>query len=229
MFGFVVQKVSGASPAPTSSPSAGKLQSEWNPFDLYGQQLEFEIWRQGKQVGSHNIRFKKLESGWVVNSQIQISVKAFWVFTYEFLHETTSHWQNGRLFHLRATTNDNGDRTRVEIHQRGEELEIQSPGGVYRTKLDTFPSIHWNPEVLNQQRLINTITGELNEIKIESVAPEMVKTASGSIEAWPYRYSGDLEAQTWYDSYGRWVKITFLGGDGSELYYVCRRCGVPAQ
>ncbi|MAE15850.1 MAG: hypothetical protein CL911_00225 [Deltaproteobacteria bacterium] len=55
MFGFVVEKVSGASPASTSSPSAGKLQSEWNPFDLYGQQLEFEIWRKGKQVGSHNI------------------------------------------------------------------------------------------------------------------------------------------------------------------------------
>jgi len=46
------------------------------------------------------------------------------------------------------------------------------------------------------------------------------------IAAKKYAYSGDFVTQVWYDSHGRWVKMQFLGRDGSKIEYECIRCGL---
>ena len=51
---------------------------------------------------------------------------------------------------------------------------------------------------------------------------ETIRTASSSIDATRYRYTGDLVMDQWFDDAGRWVKTSFTASDGSTVEYVLK-------
>ena len=54
---------------------------------------------------------------------------------------------------------------------------------------------------------------------------EPIPTERGDVVASRYSYTGDLaDTEVWYDDVGRWVKLRFLGRDGTPIEYACRRC-----
>ena len=101
----------------------------------------------------------------------------------------------------------------------------------YVTPGQVFPTSHWHGAVVSEQRVLNTLTGLVNEVRIEARGREPVETESGMVAAGRYAYSGDLNTDVWYDDCGRWVKLRFQARDGSTIDYVCRRCqgGVAAR
>ena len=93
-----------------------------------------------------------------------------------------------------------------------------------KTKSPLFPTNHWNAGVLGQTRVLNTLTGKINNVSILSKGIETVSTENGPIKATRYVYSGDLDNEVWYDDLGRWVKMRFKASDGSTINYVCKSC-----
>ena len=89
-----------------------------------------------------------------------------------------------------------------------------------------FTTNHWNPNVLSQKSVLNTMTGRTNTVEISEVGKEMVRTGANKREAMRHEYDGDLtDVFTWYDEKKRWVGLDFKSKDGSVISYECNSCG----
>ncbi len=125
---------------------------------------------------------------------------------------------------LVAKVDDNGKKTSFTAQRAGNRLRIVRAQQAEYAALPLFPTNHWNPGVLQEERVLNTLTGRINLVTIEPEEQESVMTNAGNRMATRYRYNGQLQTEVWYDADGRWVRMRFAGRDGSTLEYVCRRC-----
>ena len=143
---------------------------------------------------------------------------------FRYLYESEGRWRHGRLHSLNATVSDNGKPSFIEAAREGARMSIRTGDTNFATDNTLFPTNHWNAGVLPQSRVLNTLTGRINNVSIEPRGRETVRTERGEVVATRHVYSGELEAEVWYDDAGRWVKLRFKGRDGSTIEYVCRRC-----
>ena len=128
---------------------------------------------------------------------------------------------------INVEIDDNGDPFRFQARQRGGVLRIQSESGRAEFPGPLFPTNHWNARVLDANRVLNTLTGDVHEVRIVAEGRELVATERGDVVATKYAYSGEFESEVWYDEQGRWVKMRFDGKDGVPIEYFCRRCQGP--
>ncbi len=189
---------------------------ELSPTDwaqsTYGDQIEFDIRRNGKKVGEHIVTFEEQESVTSVESSTDLRVKFLFFTAYRFEYLSREEWAHSNLLSVESTTKDGGKKSSLS-KEFGETEKLYSTN-------------HWNPDVLNQNRVYNTITGKTNNIEILIGDWEMVPTGTGQRKALRHDYTGDLrDVSSWYDEQGRWVALRFIARDGSIISYECRRCG----
>lgn len=189
-----------------------------------GDEILFDVRRDGKRVGFHNVHFDRAADGLIVNTEFQIEISFLGLVVYRYRYDSRAVWKGGDLDFIRATVDDDGAITEVRGRRVGDRFLVQAGDDTYDTAAPIFPTNHWNPDVLGQGRVLNTLTGRINDVRIEPQGQEPVSTEKGEVPATRYAYTGDLETEVWYDASGRWVKMKFKGRDGSTLEYECRRC-----
>lgn len=195
---------------------------------LYGDRILFDVMRDGRPVGTHAVSFAPRGDRLHVEAAFELSLRLLGVAYYRYRYVSRSEWEDGRLVRLTAVTDDNGARSRVTATDDGGGLRVEGPAGTLRLPAGTFPTDHWHPGVLGARHVLNTITGAPARVRIEDRGVEAVATATGTVEARRWDYTGDLRNSVWYDAQGRWVRMRFTAADGSSIDYVCRVCGVGA-
>ena len=214
--------MSGGTAGPARSEPAAELARE-----LYGgRDLVFEIHRRGRKVGTYDVRFIEGDDALRVHSRFELSLD-FLIFRYDFRYDSTEVWRDGRLTRLEATVDDDGDVHVTTLRRTAAGYRLNGPDGpdTVASSAPLFPTTHWNPGVIGQDRVFNTLTGRVNRVEIRDRGAETVETAGGPRPARRYEYTGDLETEVWYDAGGRWVKLRFEGRDGSVIDYKCVTCG----
>ena len=73
---------------------------------------------------------------------------------------------------------------------------------------------------MHTQRVLNTLTGRINEIRFAPCETTLLAPRDATCHA----YTGDLDARVWYDARGAWVGLEFEGRDGSDITYRCTNC-----
>lgn len=202
-----------ASPAPAMA---------LEPVGLYGTDtLRYRIIRNDRTVGEHIIRFEESRDALTVSAQTTIQVPFLMFTAYRFSYQSSSVWRNGRLETLTARVNDDGNTGLVTARSGPEGLRLA--GGTLAPP-DTLPTDHWHPATREAQTLLNTLTGQLNDISVTAEGEDIVPVGSGDAQAIRFRVRGDLRLTTWYDAAGRWLGMRFTGQDGSTIRYVCDVC-----
>jgi len=205
----------------------------------YGDTLRFAVHRNGEPIGSHVLSFRHEGDKRIVSTTIDFSVKVLGVTAYRYTHRGNEVWTGGALQSLDARTDDNGKQYTVNARHQGGPLVVvressdtvvktmfndqglQKPEPVRETlPANLLPSTHWNVNQVRQSSLLNTQYGTISRTQITPIGREKVKTASGTVEATHYRYSGDITLDQWYDDRGRWVKAAFKAFDGSTIEYI---------
>ena len=215
---------SGPAPAPGPGYVAVADLSVPGVPAVAGDEILFDVRRNGKRVGFHRVRFDRATDGLIVNSLFQIEISFLGLTVYRYRYDSRAVWKGGDLEFIRATVDDDGATSEVQGRRVADRFLIQAGDDAYDTAAPVFPTNHWNPGVLGQGRVLNTLTGRINDVRIEAQGQEPVATEQGEVFATRYAYTGDLETEVWYDVDGRWVKMRFKGRDGSTLEYECRRC-----
>ncbi|MEQ8233478.1 MAG: DUF6134 family protein [Gammaproteobacteria bacterium] len=193
----------------------------------YGDAIHFDVLRNGKTVGEHVTRFAVDDDGIGVESRMRLDIRVLLVPVYDFTYVSRARWCDDGLLELDARVDDNGDERHTRAVREDGALVVRHEGRERRTPPDLMPTDHWNPRVVGERAVLNTLTGNVNEVTIAPCArgePRIEQAAPGSV---CYAYSGDLETRVWYDANGRWSGLAFAGGDGSEILYVCRDCARP--
>jgi len=196
-----------------------------DPIKLYGETIRFDVVRDGKVVGEHETRFSKIDDELIVTSRMSLEIFVLIFPVYAFNYQSVETWKNNRLYDLKVRVLDGNEEVKVTATARGDKLSINGPEGEAAVK-DTILSInHWNSSVIQDDKVLNTLTGRINRVTIERGNAETLPLPNGFVEAVRYDYDGDLrDTSVWYDQQGRWVKLQFKARDGSTIDYLCKTC-----
>lgn len=198
-----------------------------DPFALYGPVIEFDVFRDGDEVGFHRVRFLRDGDDVIADATFDLRIDVLSVTVFRYLYRSQGRWRDGELAGLNVNVDDDGQRSAVTAKRQGRQMEVVAKGGTTTAAAPLYPTNHWNPRVLTQDRVLNTLTGRVNTVQIKAQDRTTVATERGAVPATRYAFSGELETDVWYDDAGRWVKMRFRGQDGSLIEYVCRRCQGP--
>lgn len=195
-----------------------------DPLALYGAVATYDIVRNGETVGQHRISFSRDGDKLRVSSQSTIDISVLFIPAYRFQYAARSIWEDGILAELEATTEDDGEKSRVKAVRRGDQLLIEGPAGGLEAPVGLGVSEHWSRSFLDTGEQLNTIKGTLDRISVDRLPRALVPLATGHDMANRYRIDGDIQFETWYDDSGRWLGMRFAAEDESIIEYRCASC-----
>ena len=144
---------------------------------------------------------------------------------YTFDYKSLEKWSEGVLSHLEVDIKDGADQINISSLLNTEGLTIIAPSGTFKVRGAIISTNHWNVDVVRQSRVINTLTGKINQIKFSNRGEESISVKGGYVTATRYDYLGELtDTSVWYDAKGRWSKLEFKARDGSTVEYICNTC-----
>ena len=199
--------------------------SEPTSIDVYYNKIGFDVVRDGEQVGQHVTSFSREGSDLVVVSQMNMNITFLTIPVYSFDYRSIEKWSDGALSHLDVAVQDGSDQIKISSLPNADGLTIKAPSGTYSIDSPIISTNHWNADVVRQGRVLNTLTGNINQVKIWNRGEEWIPVNGGSILATRYDYSGELkDTSVWYDAKGRWSRLEFKARDGSTIEYICNTC-----
>ena len=190
-----------------------------DPVAAYGPEADYTIYRNGKQVGEHQMRFSATGNQLQVDIESALTVRVLKIPVFRFRYTSTERWLDGHLQAVTATTRQGGDETSVSLESNDETSRLQNEDGKQQIPRLDYASNHWMPAVLQAERVFNTLTGKASRIRVEKLGSKRFRTGSGMVQAQHFRYTGDVEAESWYDESGRWIGLRFQGRDDSTITY----------
>ncbi|WP_252509606.1 DUF6134 family protein [Thalassospira sp. TSL5-1] len=224
-----------ASPSSKDKDTAAAILPDANcsnpdPIKLYGgADWTFQIRREGSPVGTHHVSFHQGRDGLQVISESDIRVSFLGFSAYQFVYRSEALWQKDELTKLAVTVDDDGDKTAISAQKDTTtgKLVVKGPNGTHPLPEDIFPTNHWHCGILSHSTVLNTLTGNENDVKITNLGTEKIVAGNGgaaTITATHIRYEGELNTDAWYDARGRWVGLSFKARDGSKIIYRCLTC-----
>jgi hypothetical protein len=195
-----------------------------DPTKLYGGDIVFSVWRSGSEIGEHRVTFALQDGALAVRSTLDLVVKILGIPVYRYKYLSQEIWRGGMLAQLDASVDDNGTLSKVEARQDAGKLAVTGPDAHETVAGFILPSTHWDSQVIEADRLVNTLNGKVDTVKLVPLGVETVPVGPGQAQATHYRYQGDIQAESWYDAAGHWLKLRFPGKDGTLIDYVCVSC-----
>ena len=209
VFLFVLLSLTTAGPALATDVSGGVTQ--W----------DFDVFLNDKKVGKHT--FTVLEKGGQkqVESEASFKYTVLWIPAYRYQHSAEERWDDQCLVELEAKTNANGERLEVSGEYTGSAFRLVN-GDDTRAELPecVMTFAYWNPEFLEQSRLLNPQTGEFVEVKVEEVGTDTLEVRGEPVAATRYRLTADeIDLTLWYSSNDQWLGLESVAKGGHIIRY----------
>ena len=185
--------------------------------------LRFEILRNEKPFGFHEIRFSQDGNQVMTDISIEMTYKFGPLTLFKYRHTNREVYERGALVSLDAQTNDDGKRLFVRAEKNGKELDVKTHEEDYMAPLTALPSTYWHTLYLDDDRLINTQYGGHNRVTVERSGQDRREITGVERDVVLYDFE-DLKAGNKatfiYDlKTGQWVGLE-MSIRGSELRYV---------
>ncbi|MDX1508452.1 MAG: DUF6134 family protein [Woeseiaceae bacterium] len=181
---------------------------------------KFSVFLDDKRIGEH--RFEVRRDGEVaeVRSEADFDVKFLFVNVYSYEHSNSERWKDGCLQELEASTNTNGKQLQV----RGEKTEngfvVKDGESAASLPECVMTFAYWNPDFLEQQKLLNPQTGEYVDVRIEKLDAEPVIVGDREVMAQPYRIdAGKVQVTVYYSMDDQWLALESPAKGGRLLRY----------
>ena len=183
-----------------ASAVSAQMQTATNSYDVF---------RNGKKIGSHNIVFEKTDEQLTVQTHTKMKVKLLFVTAFSYDYVSTEIWRDDQILSVESDTKNSNDRivTRALLAEGQYEVSRQDRKTSKASVISApfVPTNHWNMIALEQEALFDTITAYKFPITVaQSQAPNQ-KHFSGT----RYDVSGDYNYATYYDAQGHWQGMAF--------------------
>ncbi|MBT4739967.1 MAG: hypothetical protein HOO09_06230 [Rhodospirillaceae bacterium] len=203
--------------------------SSIDPFELYPNGLEFDVYRKGSRVGRHKVKFERDGDLLKVESHFKLKVKVLFITAYKYEFHAHGVWKDGVFQSVKAEINDNGNESSVDAYL-DESGKFYSTGykGSFVAANWIYPTNHWNVGAVDSDVVLDTLNGRISKVDILRQGIEAIDTRKdGLVDAERFEHTGELKnVIVWYDRDGRWVGMKFTTNKGETLHYVCRKCGL---
>ena len=190
---------------------------------LANQTWDFRVFLDEKEIGTHRFELIDRDGERELISKARMKVKLLFVTAYTYEHHDVEHWNGDCLSKLSSTTDDNGEKHRVDVQRREGATTVQTLKGTQRLGECVLTFAYWNPAMLRQARLLNSQDGENVKVKItdagsDSIVVRGVKTPARRYELRSEKLSIDL----WYSEQQQWLALESKTERGQKLIYKLR-------
>lgn len=183
-------------------------------------QYRFEVLLDDKPIGEHRFEIDRRGAQARVESRAKFEVDFLFLTAYRYEHQSTELFENGCLKQIRAQTNDNGTRYKVDGSANGEVLKVDRGNSVETAEGCVKTFAYWDPAILKQQRLLNPQTGELERVAVRKRGTDEIKVDGRELAATRYTLdTGELAIDLWYHDELGWVRLASDTGKGATLVY----------
>ena len=181
---------------------------------------DFDVYLNDKKVGKHS--FKVSETGGVkhVQSEANFKVKILFIAAYRYEHRAAERWTDNCLVEFDASTNTNGKRTQVSGEQTGVGFVVERGDNPIELPECVMTFAYWNPEFLDQPRLLNPQTGEYVDVDVEQAGNEMLEVRGQLVAARRFRLTAnDVDLTLWYSPDDEWLALESVAKGGRIIRY----------
>ena len=174
----------------TADAADGEQPMEWR----------FDVALDGKPIGYHTFNVRQDGPRQVLETEASFDVRFLFITAFRYRHQNTEIWADGCLSSIDATTDNNGDVYDVRGNAQDEVFDLSSNDATALLKSDCVQTFaYWNPSILQARRLLNSQTGEYEDISTMLEGYESIDVGGQQIAAARYRLSakaGDI--RLWY-------------------------------
>ena len=189
-------------------------------FASQTREWRFTAYLDDTEIGYH--RFVLVENGpqSELTSEARFNVKFLFFNAYQYAHDNREHWRGDCLTRIDSTTDDNGRTYRVSgaSDSRTFVLTAGTEQAPLPACLMTFA--YWNPEFLEQPRLLNAQTGEYLPVSVQPLGADTIRVKGEKREARRYRLQArEFDIELWYSPAGEWLALDSITAGGKRLRY----------
>lgn len=189
---------------------------------LADQQWKFRVLLGKREIGFHEFRVDRQGTQTEVDINADFDVKILFINAYSYSHQNEELWRNDCLTRLESVTDDNGESNTVLGEQGDDSFVVRTPGVQFEEDAACIRSFaYWNPAFLDSERLLNSQTGEIVDVKITDEGPDAFQVNGEPVAA--SRYSLAMKDGTislWYSANnGQWLALEAPAPGGRILRY----------
>ena len=181
--------------------------------------LSFAAFRNGVQVGEHEIRFTRAGDVLTAVTEVALTIRVGPVPVFRYAHQAREVWQDDRFAELDTTTVSNGKRERVNARRTPDGVVLETHAGRLSAPAGAAPLTHWNTAALDGP-LFHPQTGKALRLRASRHPGERLPFGAGTGAAatrWALR--GEAEIENWYDAAGVWAALRGRLPDRSLMEY----------
>ncbi len=167
-------------------------------------------------IGFHKVSFSRSGGDLMVDVEVRVKVKIFFITVYRFESDRVEVWRDGRLISYKSRTYDDGTDYGVSAEAKADKLMIDDGDGRVEALGDVFPTHPWNVALTERSLLMDTKTGALLEVSVAELGEETIEAGGKQVRARKFAVSGDLERELWYGLDDTWLKMRFEE-DGAKV------------
>lgn len=183
--------------------------------------IRFDVLRAGDVIGSHRVDFGAAQNGLAVRTRIDIEVRVLGVKAFEFRHDSTELWADGRLQKFDSETLDDDREFVVHGVAASDGFQITHKKGSELAPADIMVGSYWTPEIAKQKLLMDAKRGTLKQQRLVSKDTVALMIGNSPVEATRYTLSGLTNGWVAYDRRGRWLSAE-LKKKGTDILYRLR-------
>lgn len=181
---------------------------------------DFKVFLDDDEIGVQRFVVSAEGTRTQIEVEAQFDVKYFFITFYSYRHTNSETWEGECLKEIRAKTNDNGESFFVEGTSNGGQLRLQTHNGgkILEGCVKTFA--YWNPTWFQSNHLLNSQTGELQPVEIQTVGEETIAVREVPAPTKHHRIISDkFTIDLWYTMNDEWVGLQSTTKEGKKLRY----------
>jgi len=180
----------------------------------------FKVYLDDKPVGFHSFTIEGDAKEKRLKSMARFDVDFFIFNAYSYRHESNEQWNGDCLTEINASTNDNGEK--LSVHGKAAQANFHLTTNNVQSELPAcvMTFAYWNPEMLEQKRLLNPQDGKYVDVEIKQIGQDAIKVRGKDISASHYRLKAEkFLIDLWYSADRRWLALDSTLENGRLLHY----------
>ena len=181
--------------------------------------IEFDIFRNNKNIGKHVFSFSKTNDMLAVKSEISFEIKKFGVVLYTYNVKGTEYFKDGKLIKFNSKTEQNGKKKYVNIKSDKNDLLIDGSSFKGKVQNDYILGTWWNHSIIKAEAQISAVSGRIIKQKVTFIGKEDLKIGEKVYKTLHFNFSSTdqslskgkkLNTDVWYqEDTLNWVRASF--------------------
>ena len=181
--------------------------------------IEFDIYRNNKNIGKHIFSFKRSGDQLTVNSEINFVIKKFGATLYKYHVKGSEIYKNGKLIKFNSKTLQNKKSKFVNLDLIDNEFLIDGSSFKGKVPNDYILGTWWNHSIVEAKAQISAVSGRIIEQNVTFLGKETLEINGNQYKTLHFNLSSSdpklkkdkkLNTDVWYDEKTlSWVKASF--------------------